>query len=59
MTINKVIGLLYELSDDYIATNCSKDSNDIAYDEGFKAGIEGFRKAMTYHLRTYCQEGEE
>ena len=58
MTVNQVIGLLYELSDEYIAENYDRNSNDIAYDEGMRAGIEGFRRSMLYHLLTYCDEEE-
>ena len=58
MTINKVIGLLYELSDEYIAENYSRNDNDIGYSLGLKEGIEGFRRSMLYYLRTYCKEEE-
>lgn len=58
MTINKVIGLLYELSDEYIAENYSRNDNDIGYRSGLKEGIEGFRRSMLYCLRTYCEEEE-
>lgn len=56
MTINRVIGLLYELSDEYIAENYDYSSNDIGYNLGLKHGIEGFRRAMLYHLTTYEQD---
>lgn len=52
MNREEIIGLIYDLSEEYIMTNCSNNSNDIAYDTGFKNGIEGFRRYMLYHLRT-------
>ena len=52
----QVIGLLYELSDDYLATNYDRNSNDMAYDTGLKDGIEGFRRYMLYYLMNYCEE---
>lgn len=52
----QVIGLLYELSDDYLATNYDRNSNDMAYDKGLKDGIEGFRRYMLYYLMNYCEE---
>ena len=59
MTVNEVIGLLYELSDEYIAENYDKSNNDIGYNLGLKNGIEGFRRAMLYHLKTYDREEKE
>lgn len=56
MTKNQVIGLLYELSDDYIATNYKSGANDAAYYVGLKDGIEGFRKHMLYYLVHLCEE---
>ena len=52
MKTEEIITLLYNLSEEYIATNCSEKNNDIAYDLGFRNGIEGFRRYMLYHLRT-------
>ena len=59
MTIDRVIGLLYELSDEYIEENYDNSNNDIEYSLGLKNGIEGFRRHMLYYLKTYCQEEEE
>ena len=55
MNKEQVIALLYDLSDEYIASNYDKNSNDIAYDLGLKNGIEGFRRYMLYYLRHYCE----
>lgn len=55
MNKEQVIALLYDLSDDYIATNYERNANDAAYYEGLKDGIEGFRRYMLYYLMNYCE----
>ena len=52
MTIDRVIGLLYELSDEYIEENYDNSNNDMGYSLGLKNGIEGFRRHMLYYLKT-------
>ena len=55
MTKEQVIALLYDLSDEYIATNYNYNANSIAYHKGLKNGIEGFRKYMLYYLEHYLE----
>lgn len=55
MDKEQVIALLYDLSDDYIATNYKRNANDISYHLGLKDGIEGFRRYMLYYLEHYCE----
>jgi len=55
VTKDQVIALIYELSDDYIATNYNKNANDVSYYLGLKDGIEGFRRHMLYYLRHCCE----
>lgn len=56
MNKDQVIGLLYELSDEYIATNYNRNANDVSYYLGLKDGIEGFRRHMLHYLMNYCEE---
>lgn len=55
MNKEQVIALLYDLSDDYIATNYERNANDVSYYLGLKDGIEGFRRHMLYYLMNYCE----
>jgi hypothetical protein len=59
MNKEQVIALLYTLSDEYIATNYTKNANDAAYYEGLKDGIEGFRRYMLYYLQHCCEDIQE
>ena len=54
MNKEQVIALLYDLSDEYIATNYNKNANDGSYHAGLKDGIEGFRRHMLYYLLHCC-----
>ena len=58
MDRHQIIAMLYELSEDYIAANCTNNSNDAAYNKGFKEGVEGFRRHMLYNLR-HCYDKEK
>jgi hypothetical protein len=55
MNKEQIIALLYDLSDDYIATNYERNANDVSYYLGLKDGIEGFRRHMLYYLMNYCE----
>lgn len=55
MNKEQVIALLYDLSDEYIATNYNRNANDVSYYLGLKDGIEGFRRHMLYYLEHYCE----
>lgn len=55
MNKEQVVMLLYDLSDEYIAANYNRNSNDISYDLGLKDGIEGFRRYMLYYLKHYAE----
>lgn len=55
MNKEQVIALIYDLSDDYIATNYNKNANDGAYHAGLKDGIDGFRRYVLHYLSNYCE----
>lgn len=55
MNKEQIIALIYDLSDEYIATNYNKNASDIAYHLGLKDGIEGFRKYLLWYLKEYYE----
>lgn len=46
----QITELIYQLSEEYIGTNCDENSNDIQYNAGFQDGIEGFRNYVRREL---------
>ena len=46
----QIIDLIYHLSEEYLATNYSKDTNDIGYNLGIKDSIEGFRNFVRIEI---------
>lgn len=46
----QLIEYIYQMSDEYLATNKNPKSGDLAYELGLKEGIEGFRRYIMYDL---------
>lgn len=46
----QLIEYIYQMSDEYLATNKNSKSGDLAYELGLKEGIEGFRRYIMYDL---------
>ena len=55
MDKEQIISLIYDLADEYIATNYNKNANDISYYLGLKDGIVGFLRYAMHYLKKYCE----
>lgn len=53
MDKEQMLLLIYDLADEYIATNYNKNADDISYHLGLKDGIVGFRRYVMYCLENY------